>query len=59
MACENFKEEKKLSVVLELICKACSVGDCIHHQPQLTAKDSVTGLAVEARCICKNCRRGE
>jgi len=41
---------------LELVCSACAMGDCKHHQPKIVARDRITGLEVEARCICKNCK---
>ena len=46
----------EMSLILEMICSGCSVGDCKFHQNKTFATDKVTGLEVEARCVCKNCR---
>jgi len=54
MACENFKEEEKLSLVLDLICKEFASGKYQNHQSKFLRKDKITGLQVEARCVCKN-----
>lgn len=45
----------EMSFILELICSACSVGDCKYHQAKILAKDQVTGLEIVARCVCKKC----
>ncbi|EPA06536.1 hypothetical protein BG20_I2295 [Candidatus Nitrosarchaeum limnium BG20] len=43
-----------MNFIVEMICSACSAGDCKYHQRKILAKDSITGLEIEARCACKN-----
>ena len=43
-----------MSVILELICKACAEANCAKHSAGVTVKDQVTGLDVEVRCVCRN-----
>jgi len=43
-----------MSVILELICKACAGANCVEHNASVIVKDQVTGLDIEVRCVCRN-----
>lgn len=43
------------SIVLELVCKYCTAGKCTKHLSVITKYDKITGLEIEARCICTKC----
>lgn len=43
------------NIVLELVCKSCTDGKCSEHLSAVTKYDKITGLEVEARCICTKC----
>ncbi|WP_133936168.1 hypothetical protein [Candidatus Nitrosarchaeum limnium] len=50
----NSMPSDAMNFIVEMICSACSAGDCKYHQRKILAKDSITGLEIEARCACKN-----
>ena len=43
-----------MNVVIDSICAACVNEKCNDHQRKKIIQDKVTGLNIEARCICKN-----
>ena len=43
-----------MPVIVESFCKGCSNSECFKHQEKKILEDSVTGLVIEARCICKH-----
>jgi len=44
-----------MNLILETICKYCNAGRCINHNSSMIIKDDVTGLEIEARCVCESC----
>jgi len=44
----------EMNFILEMICSGCSVGNCKSHQSRILSRDSITGLELETRCVCKN-----
>jgi len=49
----------EMSFILEMVCSSCASGNCTLHQPKILAKDRITGLEIEARCICRRCNARE
>jgi len=45
-------EEQIPSFVIESICCGCNEHQCDNHQEKKIFRDSVTGLVIEAKCVC-------
>ncbi len=41
-----------MPVILEGLCTPCKSNRCREHNPKILKRDKVTGIEMEARCIC-------
>ena len=38
-----------------MLCKECSLNNCKEHVSSKIITDAITGLQIEAKCLCNNC----
>ncbi|MCE9653059.1 MAG: hypothetical protein K8Q89_08420 [Nitrosarchaeum sp.] len=43
-----------MKLILEMICSGCNQGRCNEHQERTIKIDRITGLEIEAHCMCVN-----